>query len=82
MLWLYACLLTQSFTLFRYDNMQLVHLTTHTDQYTHNRALKTSPIPTMIATPSSKFRQIPEAVCTVLTPDDWWRFHPKHVEHY
>jgi hypothetical protein len=39
-----------------------------------------SSIPTMIATGSSKVWQIPEAVRTVQTPDDGWRFHPKHVE--
>jgi hypothetical protein len=28
-------------------------------------------------------RQIPDAVDTVVcTPDDWWRYQPKHVEQF
>jgi hypothetical protein len=28
-------------------------------------------------------RQIPDAVDTVVcAPDDWWKYHPKHVEQF
>jgi hypothetical protein len=40
-------------------------------------------LPAAIAAGSTKVRQIPDAVETVVcAPDDGWKYHPKHVEQF